>query len=360
MRLILRILILMVLLVTTSYATEKPGIRISVDMGATDNLYFDYSAENDLLLNVLLDLDLPVTNSFSAFYHSSYAGYSESKELESFDHVAGISYTSTWGQFGSFWLEAGGNKRLFNSPYDIYDQDGLFVVTGATYDFSSGLQMRLNFEWSNSVYPEYTRRVNRIRFVTIDYNDYSINLGSNFSLWSVYAVDLEAGIQERRYAGDDGPSTSFLVMKTRISRQLNRNTGLAFYAQYHNQVDPGEHEIFTFYSRGVNAHEQLWDGWDTGLVLTRFLGQWRLQSTIAYRNTDYVEIPVLLERRLGLKNRSDKALNVDVDLRRVIYTNHESFRIWWYADYCFERNLSTVAYYEYDLNEIHAGITAEW
>ncbi len=335
-------------------ASEQPGIRFAFDTGATDNLFFDSLATGDKFISATLDLELPINPEIFVFYNQKYSGYAEYFELESFDHVAGVNFSKPWKNNSTFYLEFGGDKRLYHTPYELYDRNGLFVGGGARYDLSQKMQLRVEFDLSNSVYPEY--------FVSpgIDYQDFLGKLGSNFTLGAKNAVDLELGIHQRTYSGLKGPETTLFTMRTRISRPLNRYTGLALFIAYHNQLDPGTRELFTFYARGVNVHEHLWDGWDSGVTLTRFMKQWKIKARLAYRKADFVEIPVVLETRLRIPQRSDNALSLNLDARRVLTIINDQIRVWGYTDFRFERNLSTVPYYEYDSNELHAGIIVEW
>ena len=300
------------------------------------------------------------------FYHLDVNGYDKSDELESFDHMAGISFSHTWHRTNTLWLETGGSKRFYNKIFDMYDRNSLFLSTGIMHDITEILQIRLSLDVSDFSYPEYIYQNEHerghgrepLKEHPLDYTDWFYRAGANFTLAQKYAVDIDAGLQYRNYA-QDGPTTNFFIIRTRISRPFILHTGLALFAQYHDQFDPGTDDIFTFYTRSVNVHEQLWDGVETGASLTRFIGQYKTKATFTYRNSDFIELPVELERRVG-GTRSDNALVFNLNIRRLLPFKNYSSRVSLYADYTYERNVSTTDYFDYHRNECHIGISIDY
>jgi len=352
------------LMAWSTVAGMSPRVRLTLDGGLTDNLYFDSSATSDQLLRVGLDMELPIYKALQTYYSGQLSTFADTPELESYDHILGVSLDAPLKPFSSVWIDAGGSRCLYNAPYEIYKRHGLFLATGAEVSVASTVLVRVAVDLTQSTYPEYSNDDDNERTgekeQAIDSYDLNALVGANATIGGRNAVDVEAGVQRREYDGQDGPVTTLFVLSGRISRPLNRYTGVALVFRYQDQVDLAEKVLYTFYVRGVNINEHLWDGYEASLVLTRILGQWKLRLSASYLDADYIEAPLDLTGRLDIPSRQDDAVRFNTDARRVLWTSSNQMRIWGYANYEYERNRSTAFYYDYTLNEVHLGLMFEW
>lgn len=354
------VIIAVMSLMAASHASgqDAPKVRLTMETGLTDNLYYDSSATADELLDITLDTELPVHGPLAIDYNGRFQTFSKNPELESYDHEIRFGLASAWKQFTSLRLDAGADRRLYNGPYEIYRRHGLFLSGGAEVGVTDAAQLRLAVDLSSSTYPQYVDE--RVGGPGIDYSDLKARLGVNTTVGANNAVDVAAGFQQREFSGEDGPTTTLFVLAGRLSRPLGRYTGIALTLTYHDETNPGTEAIYTFYGRGVNITDHLWDGFDASLAITRFLGQWKLRGTAAYRNADYLEVPVDAQDRFETPRRKDESIRLAIDARRVLMVSGQAMRIWGFASYQHERNYSNWSMYDYDLNEIHLGLIFEW
>ncbi len=179
------------------------------------------------------------------------------------------------------------------------------MVLGARRRQGERLRLRSQFLASATSFPSVPDSLDA------DYRDLSLALGANLALDLPLALDLESGVQLRRYRDLDPPvDTPWLWTSLRLSRPLGERTGLRLLTSRRWQLAPGADDLLSLTESGLDPGELLWDGWQVEAGLQRLGRRWRSSLTVGWLAAEYAAEP-------GSSARHDESLQTALACSRI-------------------------------------------
>lgn len=283
---------LLALAPSPALALGAPSLQAALRLDAGDNLLEDSLAWEDQGAGLDLRLLQPLAGPVALLAGGGWTGYADHGELAERDLQAGL-----WASLPTPRLEVldarltvAGHQH--EESYAVYDQRRLALHLAARARPVGGLRPRGQLEVSETRFPSApdSQRV--------DAREAGLVLGLNWALDLPLALDLETGVQARRWFRLDEPvSTLWSWTSLRLSRPLGPRWGLRLQADRRWQGTPPRDELDVLGEHGLDPADLLWDGWQGEAGLQTGVAGWRLSLRGTLLEADFVALPGQEARR---------------------------------------------------------------
>jgi|GEM_PF-2146891 len=282
-----------------------PSLRAALDAHWTDNELADSTRQEDKGAVLNLRLRQPL-GPFSVEAGGSLDRHDQHSELDQSSHSALASLNLAPGHWESLWAHAGLFNQAYSGDYQLYDRRRLFAAAGLRRVLVPHLKGRAQAQAATTRFPSYPDSLQA------NYRDLVLTVGLNGALPWPLAVDVEGGLQERRYVDMSEPvATAWSWSTLRLSRPLGERLGLRLQGSRRWQMSQSAVELDSLAANGLDPGELLYDGWQAELGLQHLGRRWRSTLSAERLWASYAAEP-------GVSARKDQSLALSLGATRAL------------------------------------------
>jgi hypothetical protein len=323
-----------------------PALQLGLKGGWTDNLLGDSLGQQDGSLALTLRLNQPLTRRLALEAGGSLTRFGDHDELDESNHSLALQTGGSTPAFENLWAQAGWFRQSYQGDYNLYDRDRLSLGLGLRRHQGQALRLRSQLQLSATAFPSYPDSLEA------DYRDAALSLGANLSLAWPLSLDLETGLQVRRYPElEPLVDTPWLWSTLRVSRPLGNRLGLRLQASRRWQLTADGNDLATLSANGLDPGELLWDGWRAELGLQHAGRRWRSSVSVDWLSADYAA-------EAGSAARQDEGLGVLLGSSRA-WTLAHGWQLLLSLEGSQRRTRSTLSFYDTTTNSLRAGLALQ-
>jgi len=257
-------IILIIIFIPGGSALSRPGLKVSLGAGYSDNLYADsFGLGNSYLYN-----NIGISSAhfqkirIRLFYDLSYYEYDTNNLINNFIHSPGLSiYRNARGSRFKWSFTTRGYIKKYTDELSTFDNNKIRFDLDASFYLKSGLRLKGGYQGELSSYTEYSVLENARHLVDIE-------ISKTFT--SRTTLNLALAHTLRNFEeGDNTYKSTDIGLK--LAQSINIRTGLSV-AYLERFSSAGSRPLSTFYIiSGVSAYWDSWEGRQAKLSLKRIL-----------------------------------------------------------------------------------------